>query len=128
MEEFLTLTITANKFVSSLILLSCAVVRVWLLSRRRQGTVPAVVSPALFALGKLALIMGYFYVCDRTTLFMKESKYYSRYTFWIPVIYILCVGLFFTEDSRSSKVLHRDQTDEWKGKASHNPLGHFLLP
>ncbi|EFX82868.1 hypothetical protein DAPPUDRAFT_48914 [Daphnia pulex] len=67
------------------------------------------------ALGKLGLIMAYFYLCDRTTFFMKENKYYSHLNFWVPVGYVFALGLFFNEESRSTKVLHRDQTDEWKG-------------
>ncbi|CAH2981507.1 unnamed protein product [Chilo suppressalis] len=67
------------------------------------------------ALAKLGTIMAYFYLCDRTNFFMKENKYYSEWSFWLPVGYVFALGLFFTDDSRSSKVLHRDQTDEWKG-------------
>ncbi|XP_059469024.1 N-acetylneuraminate 9-O-acetyltransferase [Neocloeon triangulifer] len=67
------------------------------------------------ALAKLAVIMGYFYLCDRTNFFMKENKYFTQVSFWLPVGYIFALGLFFTEDSRYTKVLHRDQTDEWKG-------------
>jgi hypothetical protein len=37
-------------------------------------------------------------------------------SFWLPFGYVFALGLFFTEDSRFTKVLHRDQTDEWKGK------------
>lgn len=47
---------------------------------------------------------------------MKETKNFSYSAFWVPVIYLLCVGLFFTEDSGHSKILYRDQTDEWKGE------------
>lgn len=46
---------------------------------------------------------------------MKENKYYSPVSFWLPVGYVFALGLFFTEDSRYTKVLHRDQTEEWKG-------------
>ncbi|KAK4010994.1 N-acetylneuraminate 9-O-acetyltransferase [Daphnia magna] len=67
------------------------------------------------ALGKLGLIMAYFYLCDRTTFFMKENKYYSHLNFWVPIGYVFALGFFFHEESRSTKVLHRDQTDEWKG-------------
>jgi len=35
--------------------------------------------------------------------------------FWLPVGYVFALGLFFNEKSRSTKILHRDQTDEWKG-------------
>ncbi|KAL0871614.1 hypothetical protein ABMA27_004143 [Loxostege sticticalis] len=72
-------------------------------------------SSPVAALAKLGMIMAYFYLCDRTNFFMKENKYYSEWSFWLPVGYVFALGLFFTEDSRSSKVLHRDQTDEWKG-------------
>ncbi|XP_058060774.1 N-acetylneuraminate 9-O-acetyltransferase [Anopheles bellator] len=67
------------------------------------------------ALTSLAIIMTYFYLCDRTNFFMKENKYYSEFSFWIPVGYVFALGLFFTEDSKLTKVLHRDQTDELKG-------------
>ncbi|XP_053658423.1 N-acetylneuraminate 9-O-acetyltransferase [Anopheles marshallii] len=67
------------------------------------------------ALASLAIIMTYFYLCDRTNFFMKENKYYSEFSFWIPVGYVFALGLFFTEDSKLTKVLHRDQTDELKG-------------
>ncbi|XP_060664833.1 N-acetylneuraminate 9-O-acetyltransferase [Drosophila nasuta] len=69
----------------------------------------------LMALSLLGLIMVYFYVCDRTNFFMKENKYYSEFSFWIPVGYVFALGLFFTEDSRFTKVLNRDQTDELRG-------------
>ncbi|GAB0100574.1 CAS1 domain-containing protein 1 [Sergentomyia squamirostris] len=69
----------------------------------------------IHALATLAFIMAYFYLCDRTNFFMKENKYYSEFSFWIPVGYVFALGLFFTEDSRFTKVLHRDETDELKG-------------
>lgn len=47
---------------------------------------------------------------------MKENKYYSPISFWLPLGYVFALGLFFTEDSRYTKVLHRDQTEEWRGK------------
>ena len=46
---------------------------------------------------------------------MKENKYYTHLNFWLPIGYVFAVGLFFHEESRSTRVLHRDQTDEWKG-------------
>ncbi|XP_052758929.1 N-acetylneuraminate 9-O-acetyltransferase [Galleria mellonella] len=77
-------------------------------------TPPSGLSPAA-ALARLGAIMAYFYLCDRTNFFMKENKYYSEWSFWLPVGYVFALGLFFTEASRSSKILHREQTDEWKG-------------
>lgn len=67
------------------------------------------------SLGTMAMIMAYFFICDRTNFFMKENKYYSEFSFWLPVGYMFTLGLFFTEDTRFTKVLHRDQTEEWKG-------------
>ncbi|XP_050664615.1 N-acetylneuraminate 9-O-acetyltransferase isoform X11 [Leptidea sinapis] len=78
---------------------------------------PTTTSP-ITALAKLGMIMLYFYLCDRTNFFMKENKYYSEWSFWLPVGYVVALGLFFTDESRSSshsRVLHREQTNEWKG-------------
>lgn len=61
-------------------------------------------------------ILAYFYLCDRTNFFMKENKYYSEFSFWLPLGYILALGLFFTEDcERGPRALNREQTDEWRG-------------
>lgn len=67
------------------------------------------------AISKLSLIMLYFFICDRTNFFMKENKYYSEFSFWLPIGYVTVLGLFFTEESNFTKVLHRDQLNEWKG-------------
>ncbi|KAK4300437.1 hypothetical protein Pmani_027363 [Petrolisthes manimaculis] len=72
-------------------------------------------SDVMWALGKLALIMGYFFLCDRTNLFMKENKYFSQLNFWLPLGYILALGLFFTEDTSHTRLLHPHMTQEWKG-------------
>ncbi|XP_067001977.1 N-acetylneuraminate 9-O-acetyltransferase [Anabrus simplex] len=69
----------------------------------------------MISLSKMGIIMAYFFLCDRTNFFMKENKYFSQLSFWLPLGYVFALGLFFTEDSRFTKVLHRDQTDEWKG-------------
>ncbi|KAK8766513.1 hypothetical protein V5799_006705, partial [Amblyomma americanum] len=66
-------------------------------------------------LSRLGLIMAYFFLCDRTNFFMKENKYYTHLNFFLPVAYVFALGLFFTEESQQTQVLHRDQTDEWKG-------------
>ncbi|XP_023288238.1 N-acetylneuraminate 9-O-acetyltransferase [Orussus abietinus] len=68
------------------------------------------------SLALLSIIFAYFYLCDRTNFFMKENKYYSEFSFWLPLGYILALGLFFTEDcERGPRALNREQTDEWKG-------------
>ncbi|XP_037746594.1 N-acetylneuraminate 9-O-acetyltransferase isoform X2 [Chelonia mydas] len=64
---------------------------------------------------KLGLIMAYFYLCDRANLFMKENKFYTHSSFFIPIIYILVLGVFYTENTKETKMLNREQTDEWKG-------------
>lgn len=64
----------------------------------------------------------------RTNFFMKENKYFSEVSFWLPFGYVFALGLFFTEDSRFTKVLHRDQTDEWKGKEIHTHAESQNLP
>lgn len=46
---------------------------------------------------------------------MKENKYYSHMNFWLPIGYVFALGFFFSDESRSGKLLNRDQTDEWKG-------------
>lgn len=67
------------------------------------------------ALSTMAIIMAYFIICDRTNFFMKENKYYSEFSFWIPIGYVFTLGFFFTENSKYTKILHPDQMDEWKG-------------
>uniref|UniRef100_T1KKL8 Cas1p 10 TM acyl transferase domain-containing protein n=1 Tax=Tetranychus urticae TaxID=32264 RepID=T1KKL8_TETUR len=69
----------------------------------------------LTSLAKFGLLMAFFFLCDRTNFFMKENKYYTHTSFFLPVAYVFALGLFFTEESRYTHVLHRDQTDEWKG-------------
>ncbi|XP_052813330.1 N-acetylneuraminate 9-O-acetyltransferase-like isoform X2 [Mya arenaria] len=69
----------------------------------------------LKALSRLGLIMAYFYLCDRTNFFMKENKYYTHVNFFLPFTYVMILGFFFTESTDKTEVLHRDQTDEWKG-------------
>lgn len=112
----------------------------------------------LMATGKLGLIVGYFFLCDRSgfapipifaaarvprkavgpprlaspvrsgrllrlrrlsvrrsSLFMKENKYFSQLNFWLPIGYVFALGLFFTEDTAHTRLLHRDMANEWKG-------------
>nr|XP_006011687.1 PREDICTED: CAS1 domain-containing protein 1 [Latimeria chalumnae] len=76
---------------------------------------PANTEILLQSLCKLGLIMAYFYLCDRANLFMKEHKFYTNSTFFVPLIFILMLGVFCNENAKESKLLNRDQTDEWKG-------------
>lgn len=52
------------------------------------------------ALCRMGIIMGYFYLCDRADVFMKEQKFYTHSTFFIPLIYIFVLGLFYSENSK----------------------------
>ncbi len=78
------------------------------------------------SLAKLGLIMSYFFLCDRTNFFMKENKYYTQPNFFLPIAYVFALGLFFTEESSHTIVLHRDQTDELKGWMQMIILGMFF--
>ncbi|XP_062385926.1 N-acetylneuraminate 9-O-acetyltransferase [Sardina pilchardus] len=69
----------------------------------------------LLAVCKMGLIMAYFYLCDRADVFMKEQKFYTHSTFFIPLIYMFVLGIFYNESSKETKFLNREQTDEWKG-------------
>ncbi|XP_068603340.1 N-acetylneuraminate 9-O-acetyltransferase [Brachionichthys hirsutus] len=67
------------------------------------------------ALCRMGVIMAYFYLCDRADVFMKEQKFYTHSTFFIPLVYVFVLGVFYSENSKETKVLNREQTDEWKG-------------
>ncbi|XP_064204331.1 N-acetylneuraminate 9-O-acetyltransferase isoform X1 [Anguilla rostrata] len=79
------------------------------------GGVAASLASPLLAVCKMGLIMAYFYLCDRADVFMKEHKFYTHSTFFIPLIYMFVLGIFYSENSKEAKLLNREQTDEWKG-------------
>ncbi|XP_054461397.1 N-acetylneuraminate 9-O-acetyltransferase isoform X3 [Anoplopoma fimbria] len=87
------------------------------LEEKKPATAAAPLGPkALFqALCRMGIIMIYFYLCDRADVFMKEQKFYTHSTFFIPLIYIFVLGVFYNENSKETKLLNREQTDEWKG-------------
>ncbi|XP_043225146.1 N-acetylneuraminate 9-O-acetyltransferase-like [Amphibalanus amphitrite] len=76
---------------------------------------PSQAKTLVTTLARLGVIMAYFFLCDRTTFFMKENRYFASLNFWLPLGYLVVLGLFFNEESRHANMLHRDQTDEWKG-------------
>ncbi|XP_078723107.1 N-acetylneuraminate (7)9-O-acetyltransferase isoform X1 [Lampetra fluviatilis] len=69
----------------------------------------------VWPVAKLGLIMAYFYLCDRANLFMKEQKHYSHTYFFVPVIYVMVLGIFYSDTAKDSSMLNREQTNEWKG-------------
>ncbi|XP_060521165.1 N-acetylneuraminate 9-O-acetyltransferase isoform X2 [Cylas formicarius] len=95
---------------------SCGEVQYQLLNNMQLQTPNSENYHILFtSLTKLSFIMAYFFMCDRANFFMKENKYYSEFSFWLPIGYVTVLGLFFAEDGKRTKVLHRDQINEWKG-------------
>jgi len=58
---------------------------------------------------------------------MKENKYFSALNFWLPIGYVLALGFFFSDQSKDTKFLHRDQTDEWKGRLNLSFSFHLFL-
>ncbi|CAH8467422.1 unnamed protein product [Schistosoma turkestanicum] len=67
------------------------------------------------ALSKFGAIMMYFFICDRTILFMKANKFYTNLSFILPIIYCFVLGLFFSGPTKRTQVNHLDITREWKG-------------
>lgn len=76
---------------------------------------PLILKNVLQSICKMGLIMLYFYLCDRADIFMKEQKFYTHSTFFVPLIYIFMLGCFYNENTKEAKLLNREQTDEWKG-------------
>lgn len=72
------------------------------LEEKKPATAVAPLSPkAPFqALCRMGIIMGYFYLCDRADVFMKEQKFYTHSTFFIPLVYIFVLGVFYSENSK----------------------------
>lgn len=69
----------------------------------------------LTTFSKLALILLYFYMCDRANYFMKENQHFTLLTFLIPLIYTTVVGLFFHDNLPAPRPMNRQHTDEIKG-------------
>lgn len=69
----------------------------------------------LCALSKLGLILIYFFVCDRTLLFMKTNKGFTIMSFLLPLVYLFVLGLFFSGPTKETHINHVDITREWKG-------------
>ncbi|XP_049606878.1 N-acetylneuraminate 9-O-acetyltransferase [Syngnathus scovelli] len=80
-----------------------------------SAVAPPGVKAPFQAVCRMGVIMTYFYLCDRADLFMKEQKFYTHLTFFIPLIYIFVLGVFYSDNSKETRLLNREQTDEWKG-------------
>jgi len=77
--------------------------------------------PILRLCAEFVGIMGFIYLCDRTTIVSKGPKYVNAYAFWGVNAAILLVAAFTMRGEGSGAVdghvkpLQRDQTEEWKG-------------
>ncbi|CAK9300017.1 unnamed protein product [Gordionus sp. m RMFG-2023] len=75
--------------------------------------------PLIFVnLIKLAIIFIYIIICDKTSLFMKENKYYTHLRFFLPMTYFFVIGSFFTE--RSGTMTENDNNKTANGIMSSN--------
>eukprot|EP00930_Biecheleria_cincta_P044594 TRINITY_DN3068_c0_g2_i1.p1 TRINITY_DN3068_c0_g2~~TRINITY_DN3068_c0_g2_i1.p1 ORF type:complete len:582 (-),score=68.55 TRINITY_DN3068_c0_g2_i1:117-1862(-) len=64
---------------------------------------------------ELAGILALLYLCDRTNYFPKAKKVYDPGQFWMLWALICFVALCTVRKLGDSKLLSREQTDEWKG-------------
>lgn len=64
---------------------------------------------------ELVVILALLYLCDRTSFFPKAKKVYDPMQFW-GLWAVICVAALCTvRKIDDSKLLSREQTDEWKG-------------
>ena len=59
--------------------------------------------------------MYFFYICDYVHLFPKANRTYSRDLFVVLMLLLFIVAAGLTCKENNSKLLNRDQTEEWKG-------------
>eukprot|EP00930_Biecheleria_cincta_P044591 TRINITY_DN3068_c0_g1_i1.p1 TRINITY_DN3068_c0_g1~~TRINITY_DN3068_c0_g1_i1.p1 ORF type:complete len:518 (-),score=80.27 TRINITY_DN3068_c0_g1_i1:190-1743(-) len=64
---------------------------------------------------ELVVILAVLYLCDRTDFFPKAKKVYDPMQFWALWGCICIVALCTVRKLDNSKLLSREQTDEWKG-------------
>ena len=80
--------------------------------------VPRARLPALRAGAEFVALMGYVYLCDRTSLIPKGPKQLSKERFWGLCALILLAALASlrrTPGDGHAKPMQRDQMEEWKG-------------
>nr|XP_002127948.1 N-acetylneuraminate 9-O-acetyltransferase [Ciona intestinalis] len=82
---------------------------------KNKDSIHNIIAELTYAAAKMSLILFYFYICDRTDVFMKSNKHYTNTRFFLPLLYIVFLGIFGIDSTKQPVFLNRDQTDEWKG-------------
>ncbi|KER29243.1 LOW QUALITY PROTEIN: hypothetical protein T265_13408, partial [Opisthorchis viverrini] len=69
----------------------------------------------VFLLSRMGIVLIYFYICDRTTMFGKTHK--DPESFWLrsEVLCLTVLGLLFIRRSKHTDFNNLDVTREWKG-------------
>ncbi|XP_038072062.1 N-acetylneuraminate 9-O-acetyltransferase-like isoform X2 [Patiria miniata] len=67
------------------------------------------------SLAKFGIILFYIFLADRTDFLQKEQKFFTYKSFFVPLVYVLVLGLFFVKKVPKPVVLSVPQTTEWKG-------------
>lgn len=64
-------------------------------------------------LTKLGVLITFAYMCEN--MFPKAAKEHDMDTFWSFTLILFIVSVFNARESKSSDILNREQTEEWKG-------------
>eukprot|EP01134_Creolimax_fragrantissima_P004379 CFRG4379T1 len=80
-----------------------------------QKPTQTMVGVLLSNLTMLGNVLLFVYICDRTSLLLKERKWYSDVAFGVPVGLCAVLAIYTKMNANTPTFLNRDQTNEWKG-------------